>query len=159
MSHDRTLRHPPVHRTTGKGQPPRTSERNLAITAKAGVGGALILQNAVSNKYNPLTPLGKKPLVHTVAQNSAILPPDLILESLIHVSAVCVLGSTSLRCGAPCSLSTIPYGDSDARSEGRGSYNSFLSKGPHNTLQTTPETSCKIGLKKSSMYTHCTSPR
>ena len=25
---------------------------NLAITAKAGVGGALILQNAVSNKYN-----------------------------------------------------------------------------------------------------------
>ncbi len=24
MSHDRTLRHPPVHRTTGKGQPPRT---------------------------------------------------------------------------------------------------------------------------------------
>ena len=25
---------------------------NLAITAKAGVGGALVLQNAVSNKYN-----------------------------------------------------------------------------------------------------------
>ena len=25
---------------------------NLAITAKAGVGGALMLQNAVSNKYN-----------------------------------------------------------------------------------------------------------
>ena len=34
---------------------------NLAITAKAGVGGALMLQNAVSNKYNHLCLTGSGP--------------------------------------------------------------------------------------------------
>ena len=35
MSHDRTLRHPPVHRTTGKGQPPRTvGQRAMPVEAR-----------------------------------------------------------------------------------------------------------------------------
>ena len=38
--------------TTGKCPLVEIPVANLAITAKAGVGGALVLQNAVSNKYN-----------------------------------------------------------------------------------------------------------
>ena len=38
--------------TTGKCPLVKIPVANLAITAKAGVGGALVLQNAVSNKYN-----------------------------------------------------------------------------------------------------------
>ena len=39
-------------KTTGKCPLVEIPIANLAITAKAGVGGALVLRNAVSNKYN-----------------------------------------------------------------------------------------------------------
>ena len=41
-----------TYETTGKCPLVEIPVANLAITAKAGVGGALVLQNAVSNKYN-----------------------------------------------------------------------------------------------------------
>ena len=66
--------------TTGKCPLVEIPAANLVITAKAGVGGALVLQNAVSNKYNRVIEAADDPSLLIINHNIST-PSSLYLRN------------------------------------------------------------------------------